>query len=226
MNLAVIIAARLDSKRLPGKALLEISGKPVLGFLLERLKQSEFCDDLIIATTDRAIDDPIAKLTDDYGVRCFRGNSTDLIDRYVKAMGYFDIEVAARVTADCPFVNGDILSIAINKYKSLSKSQKRTLVTTKGIMPVGLDVEVFDKTSLEFLQTRIDLSAQHREHLTLYMYDHPELFNIVKVPAHIKSSFQSECYTLDTQEDLEHLRIIAQKVETLDASIRIMTAIK
>ena len=62
MNLAIIIAARLDSSRLPGKALLDISGRPALGLLLERLRQSESGDHIIVATTDRATDDPIAEL--------------------------------------------------------------------------------------------------------------------------------------------------------------------
>ena len=150
----------------------------------------------------------------------------DLIDRYANAMDYFDIDVAVRVTADCPFVNGNIVSMAVREFNFERKKQERLLVTTKGIMPVGLDVEVFDRESLAFLQTRPDLSDQHREHLTLYMYQRPELFNAVTVPKNCNSMISSGHYTLDTQEDLDRLRIIGQKIETLDDSIRIMTATK
>ena len=159
MNLAIIIAARLDSSRLPGKTLLDISGRPALGLLLERLRQSESGDHIIVATTDRATDDPIAELAHSYNVQCFRGNSFDLIDRYANAMDYFDIDIAVRVTADCPFVNGNIVSMAVREFNLERKKQGRLLVTTKGIMPVGLDVEVFDRESLAFLQTRPDLSV-------------------------------------------------------------------
>ena len=114
--------------------------------------------------------------------------------------------------------------MAVREFNLERKKQERLLVTTKGKMPVGLDVEVFDRESLAFLQTRPDLSDQHREHLTLYMYQRPELFNAITVPKKSNSMVSSGHYTLDTQEDLDRLRIIGQKIETLDDSIRIMTA--
>ena len=153
----------------------------------------------------------------------FRGNSFDLIDRYANAMDYFDIDIAVRVTADCPFVNGNIVSMAVREFNLERKKQERLLVTTKGKMPVGLDVEVFDRESLAFLQTRPDLSDQHREHLTLYMYQRPELFNAITVPKIQLNGVIGALHPRHTGGfgSFEDHR---QKIETLDDSIRIMTA--
>ena len=71
----------------------------------------------------------------------FRGNSFDLIDRYANAMDYFDIDIAVRVTADCPFVNGNIVSMAVREFNLERKKQGRLLVTTKGKCPLVLTLK-------------------------------------------------------------------------------------
>ena len=56
----LIIFSRLDSSRLPQKALKKIGKKPLLEYVLERAKQVQGKKIIIIATTKRAIDDKIA----------------------------------------------------------------------------------------------------------------------------------------------------------------------
>ena len=62
MRIVVIIQARTDSRRFPNKVLCKIKGKPLLWHVIDRIKHFE-CDDIVIATTKRKIDDEI--VTDD-----------------------------------------------------------------------------------------------------------------------------------------------------------------
>lgn len=75
------IEARLASTRLPGKVLLPLGGKPVLQFLVERVKRSKFIDEIIIATSSNIENDAIESLTKEIGIYCFRGSEDDVLRR-------------------------------------------------------------------------------------------------------------------------------------------------
>ena len=61
MKTGLIVLCRYNSSRLPGKILKEINGKPLLSYILERLKLSRQSDQIIVATSDQPTDDPIAE---------------------------------------------------------------------------------------------------------------------------------------------------------------------
>ena len=77
-----VLQARVSSSRLPGKVLKPILGEPMLARQLERAKRSQRMDALVVATSDRAEDDPIQTLCEKQGVACFRGNLNDVLDRF------------------------------------------------------------------------------------------------------------------------------------------------
>ena len=50
-NTSCIIEARMTSSRLPGKVLKKVMGKPLLYYLVKRVKKSNLINKIIIATT-------------------------------------------------------------------------------------------------------------------------------------------------------------------------------
>ena len=56
MESAIILQARLGSKRLPGKVLKKINGKTILEHVINRLKKTKLSKNIIIATTKREED--------------------------------------------------------------------------------------------------------------------------------------------------------------------------
>ncbi|MGB9200159.1 cytidylyltransferase domain-containing protein, partial [Methanobacterium sp.] len=103
-NIVVIIQARIGSSRLPGKVLMDISGKPMLWHVIERVKKSKKIDYIIVATTSKSEDLPILKLSEDMGVKTFTGSEDDVLDRYYHAAKEFKADIIVRVTSDCPLV--------------------------------------------------------------------------------------------------------------------------
>ena len=62
MNTVIIAQARMTSTRLPGKVLKSILGKPLLAYFVERLQRASLANQVIIATTINACNEPIVQL--------------------------------------------------------------------------------------------------------------------------------------------------------------------
>jgi spore coat polysaccharide biosynthesis protein SpsF len=103
MEKAAIIQVRMDSSRFPGKAIKLISGKPLLWHVIERSKKIGI--PVIVATTNRKIDDPIIDVTESCNVDIFRGSFEDVLDRYFQAAKKFQVKKIFRISADTPLID-------------------------------------------------------------------------------------------------------------------------
>lgn len=165
-KVVAIIQARMTSTRLPGKVLADIHGKPMLERMLDRVRRARSLDEIIVATTVNATDDPVVELGRRLGVRVFRGDEADVLGRYRAAAREASADVVVRLTADCPMIDPAVVDQAVAMFLEgdwdyLSNSRVRTY-------PDGLDVEVFTRDALE----RAAREARHpqlREHVTLYI---------------------------------------------------------
>ncbi|MBU0509540.1 NTP transferase domain-containing protein [bacterium] len=212
MNVAIIVAARMDSKRLPGKALLPFHGVPMIVFLLRRLRSSRRATDIVLATTSRPQDDVLEKWAEREGIAVFRGAENDLVARYAAAAEQFAADYVVRVTGDCPFVDGALVD------ECLEQSLKYTpfdLATTKGCFPVGLDCEIYPARVMVALNRRRDLTPEHREHLTLHLYEHSDDFKILRLRPPLSLSGVNATFTVDTMDDY-HRAMILLKSHTLE----------
>lgn len=177
MKFIVIVAARLGSKRLPGKALLNLMGYPVIVFILKRLSTSKIAEKIIFATTELAEDDPLAEMVGKYGFEVFRGSNEDVLHRYAEAAKKYDTEYVVRVTGDCPFVSGETLDWVLSKSQSAGDFD---LLTTKPHFPSGIDYEICKKECLLQLDA-MSLKPDEREHMFNRMYHHPAEYKIIRL---------------------------------------------
>lgn len=197
MKFGVIVAARMGSSRLPGKALLPLGGVPILEFLLKRLLPLSPEVPVILATTQKPEDAQLVKLAEKLGVKTFTGSEHDLIERFVLAADQFHIDYPIRITADCPFLDAETIQLGIDAAKS---SPSFDLLTTKRNFPVGIDFEIYSQSSMKKIQKE-NINTAHREHLTLYYYENEDRFKINRLspPKSWKASTTS--FTVDTPED-------------------------
>ena len=79
MNVDVFIPIRLDSARLANKHLLKINGKPLLKYLIERLKKSKKIRNIIVCTTNTKHDDLLIEFLKIEGVTYFRGDKNNIL---------------------------------------------------------------------------------------------------------------------------------------------------
>ena len=202
----IIVAARTNSSRLPGKALLPLGGMPMILFLLERLKGLRRAR-AVFATTELASDDRLADTVAAAGVPVFRGSADDLVARYDVAAARFGFDTVGRVTGDCPFVNAEMVDDCLDQAGAFDDFD---LATTKGTFPVGLDVEIYPSALMARLNRRPDLTESHREHLTLFLYENRSRFDLrpLRPPAAWPSSSRS--FTVDTSMDYKQAILLAE----------------
>ena len=107
-KIVAIIQVRLDSNRFPRKALADIIGKPMILHLIERVKKSKLINEIVIATTTRKIDDPLVEAVKNYGIKIFRGDCDDVLDRYYTAAKKHEADIVVRITGVYPIRAEDV----------------------------------------------------------------------------------------------------------------------
>ena len=175
-----IVQARTGSSRLPGKVLKDLAGHPMLTHIINRLKTCRTIDGLVIATTTHNRDLPIVELANLIGIDCFRGDENDVLGRYIGAAEVSGAEVVVRVTGDCPLIDPVTVDSLVNHF--LSNNFDYAVAGVSSGFPRGLDTELCTFTAL--LRAHKDsMDEPSREHVTYYLYQHPEIFKIGYLPA-------------------------------------------
>jgi spore coat polysaccharide biosynthesis protein SpsF len=200
-----IIQARMGSSRLPGKVLMKIGAKPILQWAAERVKKSLLVDKVIVATSDNKRDDAIEELCKRLGMDCFRGSEDDVLERYYRASKRYKANSIVRITSDCPLVDPEIIDEIIRIH--LKHKNDCTMNDTENSYPRGLDVEIFNFKALEKAYLNAKKNYQ-REHVSPYIYEHPEVFKIERVEANGIFRRPAYRFCVDTKDDLELTRKI------------------
>ncbi len=188
----------MGSTRLPGKALKDLSGQPMLERVINRSKRAKFLDAVVVATTVKPTDDAIVDLCGTHDWAYFRGSEEDVLDRYYQAALAFKADVIVRITSDCPLIEPEIVDKVIGEflvqYPDVDYASNNIVRT----YPHGLDLQVFSLKTLETAWHE-DSSPLGREHVVPYMWHHPEKFRCIDVTDDQDHSHMR--WTVDTIED-------------------------
>lgn len=206
-DVALIVQARMGASRLPGKPLLKVLDKPLLLYLVERLKRVKYGSKLVVATTRERRDFPIVDLMQKEGIRVIRGSEEDVLSRYLLAARELDAKIIVRITADCPLIDPAIIDGAIHLFLKAKPPCDYLSNTLERTYPRGMDVEVFSRKALE-RANRDASSMSEREHVTLYLYRHPELFTLRGFC--YKENFSHLRLTVDTKDDFFLIKKIVE----------------
>ncbi|AFY35685.1 cytidylyltransferase domain-containing protein [Calothrix sp. PCC 7507] len=201
MRIVAIIQARMGSTRLPGKVMKQLCGKTVLAHVICRIQACPLVDEIIVATTTCLADDVIVVEAEKCGAKWFRGSEEDVLERYYLAAKAHNTAVVVRVTSDCPLFDPEVLSQMLEYFKTetveglqidyLSNCLNRSY-------PRGLDAEIFTFEVLEkaFVEAQ---KPYEREHVTPYIYEHPEIFALHNQTN--DDDISNYRWTLDTADD-------------------------
>lgn len=218
MRIEAFIQARMGSTRLPGKVLKEVMGKPLLDFLIERLLQSKEIDDIVVVTSQLSQDDPIFSFCVERGIFCFRGSEEDVLDRYYQAALLRKVDAIVRITADCPLIDPEIVDQIVEFFRKNYRDVDYVSNTLEQTFPRGLDVEVF---SFQALQRAAQgaIQPEEREHVTLYLYRHPEVFRLKNIA--YSPALPHYRWTVDTPEDFALVSVILENLYPLHPQFRL-----
>lgn len=207
MKRACIIQARMGSSRLPGKILMEISGKPMLQHIVERVKTCKNVDEIVVATSISKDDNKAEELCNKNSYQCFRGSEMDVLDRYYQAALKFGADIIIRVTGDCPLVE----PVQIDLMLELQERTKSDYVHNIDVgLPLGIGAEIFTFSSLK-KSWENGRQPHHREHVDEYILENLQEFKTERLQA---KEWMKKTYrlTVDTDEDLKLIRIIYEKL--------------
>ena len=207
MRVGILIQARMSSRRLPGKVLKLLAGKPVLGHVVDRCKKVQTADLVAVVTSTEPSDDVIAAFAKDAGVELFRGPLDDVAARFLGGAAAFEVDAFVRVNADSPLHDPALIERGVTMFRQggsdlVSNVLRRTF-------PTGLSVEVVDRERYAMAYDSMD--AHEREHVTLHYYRHPEQFRII--------SFENErelgdrTLSVDTPEDFARVEKIVHAMD-------------
>ena len=209
MRIVSTIEARMSSTRFPGKTMREIVGKPMLELLIERLKRARKVDEIVVATTTEPEDKVITELAERIGVKWFRGSAGDVLDRVLQAAKFYRADIIVEMTGDNPLLDPALVDEAINIY--LNGSYDYVSNAIKETYPDGLNVQVFSVKVLDEV-ARLTNDPADRENVSLYIYEHPDkyqLYNIEAPPEYYHPEYR---WTVDTEEDLQLMKAIYESL--------------
>ena len=205
MNTSIIIQARTGATRLPNKMILPFwNNKSLFEVILLRLKS--YKNQIILATTEKKNDDILCNIAKNYGINIFRGSEDNVLLRFIGACENFNVDKIIRVCADNPFLDLDSLDVLVSKanysdnfdYIAYKVDEKPSIITHYGFWA--------EATRLRTLKQilRITNKKVYLEHLTNYIYTHPDNFLIeyFDVDSYI-SSHKDIRLTVDTQKDYD-----------------------
>ena len=192
---AIVLQARIDSSRLPGKSLLLLDGKPLIFRVMEALNNIP-SDLKILACPEDSLFSftPSAR---EAGFQIISGPKEDVLERYCLAIREYSINRVIRATGDNPFVFADA-AVSINtEALSLNKDY-----AGYANLPYGAGVESVAASALLRAANEASLPSE-REHVCPYLYNHPELFSIYLPNAPACWRYPDIRVTVDTREDYD-----------------------
>ncbi len=196
-KVAAIVQARMSSSRFARKVLRPLAGMPLLWHVLERLKRCRRIDAICVATTDSYEDDYLARVVSSWGYEVIRGPQDDVLARYVMAAKALEADYVVRVTSDAPLICPETIDalaeLIVESDADYATGHERS---------VHEGFELISTPLLLWLDKNVR-EASHREHVTTFVREHPELFNVayLQIPSrYLRSDLR---LSIDTYSDWE-----------------------
>lgn len=198
-RVVAIVQARMGSSRLPGKVMRPVAGQPMIARVLNRVARAARVDVVVLATSDRPADTPLAAWAENAGFAVFRGSEDDVLARYCAAAEAARAETVIRITGDCPLADPALIDEAVAAFAAAGVDYLSNVVPPS--YPDGLDIEVFTAAALA-RAGREARDASEREHVTPYL--RAGGFNTANMAA--DADFSARRLTVDEAADLDVVR--------------------
>lgn len=160
----VVIQSRLNSSRLPGKALMHLGGMPLIELVARRASRTGY--EVVVATSVEPYDDRIADHLTRVGVPVLRGDLDDVLGRFAAATADLaDDDLVVRLTGDNPLMDADVIAELMAAMAGSSHAYGRVDID---VVPEGLGCEVF--TARDLRRAAAEASDPYdREHVTPWL---------------------------------------------------------
>lgn len=208
VKIGAIIQTRMNSHRFYGKALYQVAGKPLLQYLLERIKQCRLLNTMVVATSVEESDSLIVDFCHSYGVSCYQGSLLDVAGRFKDVLDQNQWDAFVRVNGDSPLIDAGLIDHGIEVFL------KGNLDIVTNVMPRtyprGQSVEVMmsDVFKKAYLLMR---DPESLEHVSKYFYDHREDFRI---------------YNFSSVRDYSHIQLSVDDTKDMERFVNLIKVLK
>lgn len=201
-SIVAIVIARLDSKRLPNKALRLVNELPLIHYVLMRAQCIPGIDNIVVATSKRPTDDQLAAYVVSQDIDVYRGSFENVALRVLNCAIKLKADYFVRLNGDSPFLDPALISQGI----SYCRNGKIDFVTNliNRTFPHGISVEIIRTDAFKRAYTRMTQPEEH-EHITQYLYSHLEEFNY-KIITSSRPELNSARLVIDSDDDFELFR--------------------
>lgn len=186
---------------------MPVLDRPMLYYLIRRLKVASSIDEIVLATTANDADDELEALANKEQIHCFRGSEDDVMGRVIGAAESVKADLIVEITGDCPVIDPQIVEQTIRMFKAHDVAYvSNTDIQT---YPMGFDTQVFLLETLKRSAALTNEPLDH-EHVTLHIRNHPELFPKVHLVAPPELHWPELALTLDEQADYELIKLVIE----------------
>ena len=202
-KITVIIEARTDSSRLPNKVIAEIEGRPMIFYVIDRVKQIKAVEQIILATTQEKNDQILIEIGKQNSIMTFAGDSIDVLNRDYQCALQNNADPIIRITGDCPLIDSNIVENMLQFFLENDYDYISNRISPK--YPDGLDVEIYSFKTLQMVAQNAKWSSE-RELVTTYITKNPKIFKIFSYEN--QEDLSHYRWTVDEEKDLEFVRQI------------------
>lgn len=200
MKIGFLITGRMKSTRLPKKLTLKINDREIIRYMIDRLKESDILDEIIICTSTNPQDQILAQIAKEENIQCFLGDENDVIQRLYEASKKFNLDYALNITADCPLVSIEYIDKIVDTYQESNADFIRTLDLPHGFFSYGVKIDAMKKVC--------EIKKSNDTEVWGRYFTDTGLFKVVDIE--IPPELQRKEYrlTLDYPEDFEFFKKI------------------
>lgn len=199
-----VILARMDSSRLPRKALQRVAGIPLLGHAIARARRIRGLNELVLATSNRPVDQELCEYAAAKGLRVCRGSADDVAARMLECARTYPAEYMIRINGDSPFLDPELVESGMVECRAGPIDLVTNLIGRT--FPYGVSVEIIRTGAFEMMVDRLTQPAE-REHPTTYLYEHLSEFSVRTLTSPFPQLRHARL-TVDTREDFERFQLL------------------
>ncbi|MCU0372788.1 MAG: glycosyltransferase family protein [Ignavibacteria bacterium] len=211
-KIVIIVQARSNSSRLPGKVLLPLCGEEMLIRQIQRISRSRYGSEIVVATTTSDSDRRIVRACEKENIPVFRGSENDLLDRHYKTAIYYEADIVCKIPSDCPLIDPQIIDMVFDYYYLNAGKFDFVSNLHPPSYPDGNDVEImpFNVLKRAWIEAK---DGFQREHTTPYIWDNPDKFNIGNYRWQKGYNYSmTHRFTVDYREDYEFVKAVYEEL--------------
>jgi spore coat polysaccharide biosynthesis protein SpsF (cytidylyltransferase family) len=209
MKIVAVIQARMGSTRLPGKVLMDLSGRPVVEQIRLRLALTPGVDEVALATTTDPLNDALAAWAQANGIVCVRHpEEDDIAGRLAAVLHRTDADAILKINGDCPILDRAMLAEMLAVFRRLENVDYLSN-KVRFTWPLGFSAEVIARAPLMWCNETLT-DTLDREYVCDYLRDNLHLFSVVSLEADRDLSRLN--LMIDTPRDYEEMSDLFIKI--------------